>query len=326
MFLHKPINAPLHVVAVISNPVRYRSRYAHYLNFAKHVEDAGAVLWTVEMAFGEREHEITVPSHARHIQVRGSHELWNKENLINIGLSRLPSDWKYAAWIDADVHFVHPHWVQETLHQLQHYPVVQMFAEAHDLGPDGLLFNRYRSFGWSHVHNIPRHPGMGVYGGTPQKPDQGIAYWHHPGFAWAARRDALDQLGGLFDFAVVGEGDHIMARCIVGEAHHSVYPGVSEGYHKSILEWQHRARTHLRGNLGYVPGTLLHYWHGKKRQRNYWNRCKILKETQFDPNRHIKRDSQGLWQLVDCGDDASIVLRDRLREYFRSRNEDSLDL
>jgi hypothetical protein len=129
--------------------------------------------------------------------------------------------------------------VQETLQQLQHHRVVQMFAEAHDLGPDGTILNSFRSFGYSHVHGIPRRRGggAGYYGGVPE-PGAGnprIAYWHHPGFAWAARREALDVLGGLFDVAVVGEADYIMAKAIIGEAEDVLYPGVSPGYRSAVL-------------------------------------------------------------------------------------------
>ena len=317
----------LDVVAVVSNPVRYRSRYDLFRAFEAHVQDAGARLTVVEMAYGNRAFEVTEPGHPRHVQVRSAHELWHKENLINLGISRVPRDARYIAWVDADLTFVRPDWVQETLQQLQHYPIVQMFAEAHDLDPDGLLLNTFRSFGWSYVHGIPRKKGAGYYGGTPvgMPNNPRVAYWHHPGFAWAARREAIDLLGGLFDVAVVGEADYIMAKALVGEGLDVLYPGVSAGYRKAVTDWQTQALK-IRGNLGYVPGTVLHHWHGRKTSRNYWNRCKILTDTKFDPTTDLKRDWQGLYQLVDHDEPRSIVLRDAIRAYFRSRNEDGNEL
>ena len=97
--------ADLHVIAVISNPVRYASRERLYRDFARHVEQAGATLWTVEAAYGDRPHLITEPTNPRHLQLRTKHELWHKENLVNLGIARLPADWKYVAWVDADVMF-----------------------------------------------------------------------------------------------------------------------------------------------------------------------------------------------------------------------------
>ena len=52
------------------------------------------------------------------------------------------------------------------------------------------------------------------------------------------------------------------------------------------------------------------------------DRWKLLRKWQYDPERDIRRDHQGLVQLTRSGE----RLRDDLRAYFRSRNEDSIDL
>lgn len=322
----KPMPAPLDVIAVVSNPVRYRSRYDLFRAFEAHAIESGARLTVVEMAFGDRPFEVTEAGNPRHLQLRSNTEIWQKENLVNLGMGRVPAEAEYVAWVDADLTFTRHDWVQETLQQLQHYPVVQMFAEAHDLGPDGTVLNSFRSFGYSHIHGITRKKGSGYLGGAPDGPrDPRIAYWHHPGFAWAARRDAIDLVGGLFDVAVVGEGDYIMAKSLVGEAADVVYPGVSPGYRKAVMDWQSQALK-LNRNFGYVPGTVIHHWHGRKANRKYWNRCKILTDTQFDPTTDLRRGSHGLWKLVDHGDARSALLRDSIRAYFRSRNEDGMEL
>lgn len=316
----------LHVVTCVSNPVGYQSRYRLYRDFAKHMQDSGVPLYTAECAFGALPFEVTGAGNPRHLQLRTRSELWHKENLLNLMIARLPSDWEYVAWIDADVLFARPDWAQETIQQLQHFDIVQLFSEALDLGPDHQVFARYRSFAYSYWQGVPRLKGAGYYGGEPPTHDPGITYYHHPGYAWAMRRGAFDAVGGLLDVAVIGEADWIMARSLLGEAERVLYPGISAGYRRAILEWQNQAVRHLRANLGYVQGTLLHGWHGPKARRNYWNRCRVLVESGFDPELHLKRDWQGLYQLVDRGDAASLVLRDGLRRYFRSRNEDATQL
>src|SRR5229473_1294403 len=102
----------LHIITAISNPCRYRTRYDLYRRFAKYVAESGARLTTVEAAFGERDFAITEPGRPDHVQLRTSHEIWHKENLINIGITRLPADWEYVAWVDADVAFARPDWVE----------------------------------------------------------------------------------------------------------------------------------------------------------------------------------------------------------------------
>src|SRR6266699_3653400 len=48
-----PFPGRLYVVTILENPLRWRSRYANYWAFQKHVEDSGALLYTGEVAFGE---------------------------------------------------------------------------------------------------------------------------------------------------------------------------------------------------------------------------------------------------------------------------------
>ncbi|MCS7026800.1 MAG: hypothetical protein NZV14_18525 [Bryobacteraceae bacterium] len=314
-FIHtkEVLMKPLHVVAVISNPCRYRSRYELYRNFEKHVLQSGALLTTVEAAYGERPHQVTSSSCATHLQLRTRHELWHKENLINVGIQRLPPDWEYVAWIDADVLFARPDWARETVEQLQHYHVVQMWTHAQDLNPNYEPTGEIqRGFVWSYYHDPKPKPNPSGYGT--------FRNWH-PGYAWAARREFIDAVGGLIDWAILGSADTHMACALIGQAEMSMHPNLSPRYRKKVQIWQERAERHVRRNLGYVHGLLLHYWHGRKRDRGYNDRWKILVEHGFDPDLDLKRDHQGLWQLTE----RSHRLRDDIRAYFRSRNEDSID-
>ena len=60
----------------------------------------------------------------------------------------------------------------------------------------------------------------------------------------------LDAVGGLLDVAVIGEADWIMARALLGKRSRVMYPGVSAGYRRAILEWQDRAvRTFRQSRL-----------------------------------------------------------------------------
>jgi hypothetical protein len=297
---------------VISNPRRFESRYNLYKDFAKKVMDAGAVLITVEMAFGGRDFEVTDENNPMHIRVRSSHEIWVKESLLNIGITRLPHDWKYVAWVDADVSFARPDWVDETLHMLQHHDVVQMFSIAQDMGPNHEPFASYDSFvsRWKKSNQ--------VFGSAVSylDPTEG-----HPGFAWAATKRAINAVGGLFDTAVLGAGDRHMAMALIGHVDKSIPKGVSDNYRKMIQQWQIRADA-LKQNIGVVEGLLIHHWHGKKRDRRYWDRWKILVEHKFDPFTDIHKDFQGLYQLSEH----KPGLRDDIMHYFQSRNEDSIDM
>jgi hypothetical protein len=322
------LDAPLYVVCTVFNPIRFRSRWKLYEDFARHVAASGAILYTVEIAFGERHFAITEPGNPCHLQLRTNHELWLKENSQNLLVKRLPSDWKYVAFVDADVSFVRGDWANETLHQLQHYKIVQMWTECQDLGPSFEVQKRFKSYAWCLWHlgdpkvassrnEVPAYS----YVGMAREP--GVIYWH-PGYAWGWRRDALEAVGGLVDWAIIGNADHYMAKALTGDLDKpnkqvEDLSCLGENGRRWMLAWQDRALKYIKQNIGYVDGTITHFWHGHKDNRGYGRRNDYLVASGFDPEKDLKRDSQGLWQLDDNSD-----LRDGLQEYFRGRNEDEI--
>lgn len=316
-----PFPDRLHVVTMLSNPLRYRSRYANYWRFQKQIEDAGAVLWTAEVALGDRPFEITERDNPHHLQLRTSHELWHKENSLNLLIQRLPADAKYVAWVDADISFVRPDWAQETMQLLQHYDFLQLFSTAQDLthDDDPMPGQLHTGFMYRYIETISdplatTELPLNVAG---YGPTGGGAYWH-PGYAWAARIDALDAVGGLLDWAILGSADWHMAWGLVGRMHEHIVPQLSDNYISWCMEWEARAEQHIKRNVGYMPGMILHAFHGHKPKRRYGERWTFLIKAGFDPVRDIKRDHQGLWQL--SGNNRE--LRDGIRAYNRLRDED----
>lgn len=312
------LHAPLHVITMVTNPIRFRSRWKLYEDFAKHVEDHHGVLYTAELRFGDRDFSVTDASNPRHIQIETRSELWHKENVLNLLMQRLPIDWEYVAWIDADISFARGDIFNETLHQLQHYQVVQMWSEAQDLDSNSQVIQQHKSFAYCWKHGFPyRQEDDGFY---PYHQDRKkMVYWH-PGFAWAARREAIDWLGGLIDFCILGSADHHMAHALVGEIERTLLSGLNERYKYMLRRWQDRCEKYIKRNVGYVPGLVLHNWHGPKSDRRYNDRWKILTDCDYDPDVDLKRDWQGVFQLTD----RSLELRDKLRAYMRNRNEDQI--
>jgi len=269
-----------YVVAVMTNPERFKTRPRLFREFMERMDKYGVKLYVVEGAFGDREFEVTDSSNPRHIQMRTDSELWHKENLINIGITRLPPTWKYVAWIDGDIDFIRPDWALETVHELQHHPVVQLFEDAIDTGPQHEVLTVFKGFAYCYKNNLPRKVGdekrvknspSFAYYGDYTSPG---TYWH-PGYAWAATRDAINTLGGLFEKAILGAGDHHMACALIGEGERSLPKGIHPGYTDAVMAWQKRA-DRLHHNIGYVKGTIYHFWHGKKRNRQYKERWQIL--------------------------------------------------
>jgi hypothetical protein len=323
----------LHVIAAVCNPQRYESRYRLAREAIDRFQKAGAAVWVVEVAFGDRGFAVTDPADPRHIRLRTADELWHKESMQNVALahlSRQVPDWRYVAFVDADVQFARPDWALETVHLLQHYVVLQMFSQAQDLLPSydpfpagGGLYTGYAAC----YRRRPRRRGLDqtpVYDRPITPAVAGGDHWH-PGYAWAWRRDALDAVGGLLDTAILGAGDRHMAAALVGRVDQTLHPGLHSTYRRSLHRWQMRAERVIRRNVGVMDGLLLHYWHGAKASRGYLDRWRILVRNRYDPDVDVARDAQGLLRLVDTGEARSIALRDDIRAYFASRNEDSID-
>lgn len=318
------VDSPLYVCTVIFNPVRYRSRWKHHEDFERMVAAQGnsAVLYTAEVAFGNRDFVVTQPDNPRHLQVRTKGEIWYKENIQNRLVQQLPHNWRYVAMVDDDISFSRSDWANETIHKLQHNKIVQMWSEAEDLSPDYECIQKHHSFMYSYKNHIKIEKCDAYYG---NKPSSTGFIEYHPGWAWAYRNKAWDDLGGMIDWGILGAGDNHQAKALIGDAANSIHPGLHGNYRKMVMQWQDRAMRYIQTDVGYVPGQIKHYWHGKKKLRQYWNRWKILLECQFDPFTDLKRDWQGIYQLV-VENKRQEKLRDLLRHYFAQRNEDGIDL
>jgi hypothetical protein len=296
----------LHVIAVLSNPVRFRSRADRARPFIEMVEASGATLHLGEATMGSRPYEVTQEGHPRHHQMIADHEVWQKEAMINAVAARLPRSARYIAWLDADIEFVRKDWVMETLHELQNHKVVQVFSHAVDLGPRHDVIHNHQGFAYRHFEHR-------------QIPDNRYNPHMHPGYGWAWRREAWDAVGGMMDFPIAGAGDHHMACALIGHGRNSVPKDIHPNYMKLVLQWEARALEAVAGNIGFVSGTIFHHFHGHKADRKYVSRWDILKSNDYDPEVDVTRDSQGLWRLRGN----KPKLRDDLKRYFRERNEDA---
>lgn len=302
----------LYVVACVSNPQQYESRYRLYRVFAKYMQmHSNVEFYTIEHAFKDRPYVVTDRDNPYHFQVRGDQEFWLKENLLNIAINRLPQEAKKVAWIDADIQFMNPNWVQDTLDALDHFKFVQMFSEYSDLGPNYELLGKSTSF----MYDI-RNGDASVtnYYGNAQKGATGLA--------WAANIEDLMAIGGIPDVNIIGAGDWYLAYYLVGLEEAATPDWLSDGYKHILNILSHECRKHIRRNVGYVKGHAVHYWHGKKHHRGYGWRERILKKYNFDPVMDLTKDRQGLY-IVNR---EKAEMLNEIRDYFMSRNEDSMEL
>lgn len=301
----------LHVIGVISNYVRYHSRYRLFREWEKcMLATPNVKLHIVEAAFGDRQFEVTDEGKVNHLQLRTKSEAWIKENMINLGVRHLlPRDWKYMAWIDCDVFFENPFWALETIHQLQHFQVAQPWQTCGDMGFHGQVMQNFKSFGFQHQRRVPKQT-------SPNQPYE----YAHSGFAWACTRAFWEACGGLLDFAILGSGDHHMAFGMTGEIAYTIHRKMSTGFHRRCFEWQQKALRITNGEVGFVNGHIKHGFHGPKKRRYYRERWEVLHSHGYDPDYDMMHDAQGVVQLI-----GKPKLEQAIRLYNRSRFEDSIE-
>jgi hypothetical protein len=334
------VNEPLYCVVPVFNAQRFKARWKHAVRAIEHFVNAGAVVYVVEVAFGEREHaledfmphkvEAICPpiqdellANCRHddvnrglhryIKLRTNQVLWLKENAINIGVNHLPRDWKYMCMLDADIAFAKPNWVADCIQQLQHYKVLQMFSQAHDLDAGYQVLGTKPCFVQNYLNGHTLEGGY--YGGK-----KFANMWS--GLAWAWRRDAWDAVGGIQDRHLHGGGDWFLAWSLIEQVERSMRKDLHPSYKDYLYRYEALCKRHIRRDIGYMSGSVFHMHHGPKSQRKYADRHKLLAVTQYDPIGDIRTDAQGLIQLIDDGSERFIWLRDGLRQYAAERNED----
>jgi hypothetical protein len=135
----------------------------------------------------------------------------------------------------------------------------------------------------------------------------------HSGYVWAFRRDWLDRVGGLYEYALIGGGD----KCLAHMA------GVSLAWISKAYERDLPARGDF-GRTWYLPYTIWHLPHGALENRRYIERMDVLIKTMTALGIDRMREA------VDVGSDGIFEwkatfkthLNTIMLNYFKSREDD----
>ena len=293
----------LYVILPYFNFCGFKRRRRLFIDFVKQIQGTKGIRVVVSEALGPD--PLPKMGTFDHFGFETDSPVWLKENLINMAIHRLPKDWKYMAWVDADITFLNRNWVLDTVTELKSYDIVQMFQTCVNLGSKNEALKIDKSFGYMHRDS-----------GTPYVVSARYGFWH-PGYAWACTRKAWLQMGGLIDWAILGSGDRHMCLAWIGRVKDSA-PGTIHPNYRALLaeyEWACKGL-----EVSYTEGTILHHWHGRLEDRKYRERWDILTKNKFDPMTDIGQTDSGLVQLSNSGR----RLEKELLEYFVGRREDNV--
>ena len=302
----------LFVILPYFNFCKSRRRYILFMEFLERIKKYKGIKIVISEATNTEEFDL--PNDLENIYCHHGYKLnseyWCKENLINIAVKHLPLHWKYIAWIDADLTFLNENWVEDTIRELETYEFIQLFETAIHMGPRDEAIKIDKSFGYMHRRS-----------NTEWRSDCKYGYWHC-GFAWACNRYAYEKTNGLIDFSILGSGDYHMAMALINRVEDS-FPKEKSKIHPSFFQklkdYEALIRIY-RIKLSYIPGTILHHWHGRREDRKYVERWNILYDHYYNPDQDIIYNEEGLLNLSDYGKRMEIDIM----QYFIDRREDNM--
>jgi hypothetical protein len=218
---------------------------------------------------------------------------------LNGLIKNLPQEFKYVLWVDADVIFTNKNWMVDAVAELQPSKnrMVQLFEYCIHLNKD--LYEPDFPVEWERpVVDEPkrRHPRMwrsfgANYATTDYSADENYDRHGHVGFAWGARRSVVDAMP-LYDKALIGGADHIMAHAAAGHINHKcIFKSFTDDI-DAINEWSEKFRRIVGERLGYVKGDLYHIWHGDVANRQYLKRIQDFTSTAKEIT---EKDENGLY-------------------------------
>ena len=232
-----------------------------------------------------REVDFQIPESANFIRIEAKEEnvMWQKERMINLAIENLPKEYTDIAWIDADILFEDKDWHKELQDRLNRYSFVQLFNTAEWLNGRGETTEIFRS----PFNTVDRE------------------LRHHVGFAWAARREVLEKIGGLFDHHVSGNGDAAIYHALAKSKLDDVASITAEmfdnlpGFSYSFYCYRELLSQHTNKSIACLSGNIKHLFHGDIGSRNYNGRQQILIQNNFDPLKDLELDVNGLFRWVD---------------------------
>lgn len=300
------------------NPAGYRQRLANYRVFRRRLRvPLLCVEWSTDGSYDLHDDDAD-----QLIRVQGGDVMWQKERLLNLGVSQLPDDCVYVAWVDCDVVFERDDWLHRACDALRRYRLVHLYSRRHNLAANvditdngRLASDSIASSAESVIHK--RRQGQTTPGDFLDA-DAPLKYRTTVGLAWAAHRELLLR-HGLYDACVLGSGDRVILAAAMGQLDWGVrVVQMNPRWAAHFCAWARPFSEAIKGRVGCLAGTIAHLWHGEMRDRRYGERHHVLRQHQFDPTLDLTQDNSGVWRW----DSPKSAMHRQVFDYFTQRRED----
>ena len=239
------------------NPTGQARRRDNYRQFRERLD---VPLIAVELAYGIRpdlsddDAEILIVRH-------GADVMWQKERLLNIALEALPETCRKVAWLDCDIVFERDDWAENVCRLLESYKLVQAFERVHQLPrfASQPMLNKAlaESTRISAASAIASGLQVADCVGEPVN-ESGDVYTFSRGYAWAARRELLDE-HKFYDMNIVGGGDRAFACAAYGLPEEAArFHRLNDTRNKQYTTWAKSFEMAVGGSIGFGEGDIFH--------------------------------------------------------------------
>lgn len=233
--------------------------------------------------------------------IRGTASLnmmMQKEALINVAIKECPDDVDYLFWIDHDVVFDNPNWLNDATNLLNKgHCAVQLFDLIQYQRPDRQI-----------EAHLP----------TAFKDPRG-----NPGAAWGAHTRFLKQINGLYPYGITCSGDGVFFAGVAPED-----PRLTYARRWMKPSWYaHSCMSYILNcwdvvdncwkPATYINGVITHLYHGSLDNKNYAKREDEFVSYNFRPEEQIVILDNGLLSWV-----SNMRLNTAVQRYFAFRDDD----
>lgn len=306
-------NTDLYIIVPYFNFINYKSGIANLNVFLQHISLYKNVKVVLVEGYNNKKTQLNNYSQKvyKHLKFHVPHILWVKENLINLGFKSLPTDWKYAGWIDRDIIFCNPGWAQSTVKALNVHDIIQPWKECIFL--DKNYNHEHIDFGEWSIEDTYLADSFCSKRFNDLAGFKKNNRFSHPGQAWCISRNFYDKTNGLYDKCILGGGDGVLMYSLLGEK--TLSPVMKTHENEAFNHYKNI----LKCSVGYVSGVILHHYHGNLAKRKYLSKAEIYQHHKFDPQLHLTYSKQGILMYTQK---AHLLALD-VKRYFLERDEDS---
>ena len=304
-------NKNMTCITTFFNPAKYQSLLKNYAIFAANLEKQNVNLLTIELSF---DGTYQIPEHKNVHRLKSNSIMWQKERLINYGLSVLPDNCDYFAWLDCDLLFSDPNWVEIAIDKFKKSDILQLFKRVFYMPRGHTTWSGEKEIMLQGViwQNIIHKNWL------QRRKDKDLPF-SAPGFAWAAKRSIFEDIGGIYDRNIIGSGDTFLVDCLLDSWEiHGYSQKFTPGMKRDMSEWCAKFKSQDI-DYDYLPIEIYHLWHGTLKNRRYMDRHDIILENNFDPNVDIiLNDNVFEWNSHKDS------MHEAIKQYFFDRKEDEL--